>query len=190
MGGSRRFVLCLFLGAVAYVGAGYFLADLPPRGISLNAARTEVRIDADVAAVKSNLTYKCHSWRPRRASVYLPFGPSGDRIEDFRATVAPSSQYQEFKDGVLLELAMAPDTEQSFEFHFKQPLKEKRFVYRFSVSKGWPFPPNLISYELDLPAGPSYRFPAHKVMTKPTKAPGRMLYVLDGQGGDVVVEWD
>lgn len=178
------------MGAVAYVIAGYFVADLPPRGISLSGARTEVRIDADVASVKTALTYKCHSWRPRRATVYLPFDASGGQVENLRGTVGPSSRYQVFKDGALLELSMAPDSEQECQFSFSQTLPDKRFVYRFSVSKGWPLPPNLVSYELDLPAGPSYRFPGHTAVSKPAKEPDRARFVLDGRGGDLVVVWD
>lgn len=182
-------MLCVGLGALAYVVAGYFLVDLPPRGISLDGVRTWVRMEQGMAGIRTTLTYKCHSWRARRATVYLPFGPNQGKAQGLRAVVPPPSRYRAFEDGVLLDLVMAADSEQTVECSYQQPLSGNRFVYQFSVSKGWPFPPNLIAYEFDLPAGKSYRFPGRNVVEKPSPEPDRSLYLLDGQGGDVVVEW-
>jgi hypothetical protein len=189
MGGTSKFLFSLVLGAVAYVVAGYYLADLPPRGISLNRAQTSIRVEHEKAEIRTTLTYKCHSWRPRRASVYLPFGPGGSEVTDFEGIVPATSRYQLFPDGVLLELVMKPDSEATVEFRYHQPWKDGRFVYRFGVSKGWELPPNLVTYEFDLPATANYQFPAQRAVQRVASKKGRVEYTVDGQEGDVVVEW-
>ena len=60
------------LAATVYVIAA-FRVDLPPYGIWLEEARSQVRLQGSTAHVSVELSYRCSSWRPRGTVLYLPF---------------------------------------------------------------------------------------------------------------------
>lgn len=176
MRASKKFILTLALAAVAYVLAQFYV-DLPPRSIALDKSESWVAIEDQTASVRAALTYVCTSWRFRRTSVYLPLnGP----VTELTARVESPSTWRQYPDGVVLFLAMQPNSRQTAEFSFRQPVSG-RYVYTFTQARGWPFPPNLQVCHLDLPAGAQLN-----VQPDTTSTEGdRVLMTASGSGIEV-----
>lgn len=184
---SKKAILCLFLVGVAYVIAGFF-TDIPPRGISLEGTRTVINLLDTEARIDTRLDYVCHSWRRRWTSVYLPFGEFG--ATGLEAVLPERASHQQFDDGVILHLAMLPDTRQTAEFRFTQPVRGKRFHYMFSLARGWPVPPNLVEYEVRAAPGRELRFSVP--VEREEEVSGEMVYRMSGiqDREGLVIEWD
>lgn len=149
-----RIVLPLALAAIAYVAVGFFV-DVPPYGIWLESSHARISITPGRARVDGRLRYTCTSWRPRRTDVYLPFytGRGVGPAEALRIDTSAGTTFDAYDDGVVLHLAMTPKSEQTVAFSFEQPLSGHEYRFIFSVARGWSIPPNLVTYEVDGPAG-------------------------------------
>jgi hypothetical protein len=131
------------LAATVYVIAAFWV-DLPPYGIWLEEARSQVRLQGSTAHVSVELSYRCSSWRPRGTVLYLPFsradglGPA----REVRAEVEEGWTWEAFPDGVLLRLRMAPEARGRARFSFSQDCPTGVFRLPFPVTRGWSRPPS------------------------------------------------
>lgn len=153
----RKHLLVLALGAVAYVVAGFY-NDLPPRSVWLEGCHSRIEVMPKAVRVQTELTYVCTSWRWRRTQVYLPFARSG-AVSEVVAEVDPLSSYQVLPDGVVVSLVMSPHSKQVARFGFVQGA-EGSYEWRFGVSRGWPYPPNLRQFEVSAPSAFKLTFSA------------------------------
>ncbi|MBI2266176.1 MAG: hypothetical protein HYU64_13545 [Armatimonadetes bacterium] len=187
-----RFGLPILLGAVIYFVAGYFV-DIPPYGISLSESETRISLEGDLAGVDTYLTYVCHSWRPRRTSIYLPFSRNHGEGEaqDLKCEIPGPSTFRQYPDGVVLNLVMKPGTSTKVGFHFSQPLTRKKFSYIFSVGRGWTLPQNLVAHMIDVPEDRVCRFSIAPAKEERVVTESKKRYTIPGTyGKELLISWD
>lgn len=146
-------VLPLAVAAVVYVVAAFWV-DLPPYGIWLEEARSQVRIEGDHAETTVDLAYRCTSWRTRGSVLYLPFAGS---VQEVTGQVEEGWSYTAHPDGVLLTIRMQPGTTGRARFTFRQVCPEGVFRLDFPVTRDRGRPPSPATWRVEAPPGAQVR---------------------------------